>query len=67
MTAKEKAKELVDDMDTAADEGSTRIAKGCALICVDELIKYASKDHGVWKFQYGRNYWQKVKNEIEKL
>lgn len=64
MTAKEKAKELVDKIKFATDEFgyiniNTERHKQCALIAVDELIKQVTNsDVG---------YWQNVKQEIEKL
>lgn len=79
MTPKEKAKELVDkylllaidfpynDVQDGQCIGSGYMlhnsAKQCALIAVDELIK-ATED--VWFLDYG-NYWQQVKQEIQKL
>ena len=67
MTAKEKAKELVDKMKlkvnvidinnyTAQNEYG---AKQCALICVDEILI-------ILPFTYVK-YWQEVKQEINKL
>jgi len=74
MTPKEKAKELVEkyfhlfsvELDLII---SYRESKKCALIAVDEIlweiIKYAdnSKEYIVENSQY----WQEVKQEIEKL
>jgi hypothetical protein len=74
MKAKDKAKELVDkyfnasfnckDCDIPFCESpctmlDLREAKECALICVDELIEYTD-----WQEV---NYWQEVKEEIQKL
>jgi len=59
MTAKEKAHELVDDMDFSNYD----IAKQCALICVDDEIKLLIKiqtDH------HSDNYFT-LENEIQKL
>ncbi len=72
MIPKEKAQELVDKF-LPEIRGADRynynlesmnifIAKQCALIAVDELIKATET---VW-FLDG-NYWEKVKSEIEKL
>jgi hypothetical protein len=63
MTAKEKAFDLFRDMefeipyiqDPTSPQGDY-IAKKCALIAVDELIK-----------ETGSKYWYDVKQEIEKL
>jgi len=72
--SKEKAKELVDryydlqyDIVEIVPDNIHQIAKQCALICVDEIMKTdwyipnlsAAID---WKI-----YWQEVKQEIEKL
>ena len=68
-TPKEKAKELVDkylDANHTIEDWKIDInidfelAKQCALIAVDELINEA-----VYEKQY--NYWQEVKQEIERL
>ena len=63
MTPKEKAKELVekyfDEVVGDCDLGWSR-AKKCALIAVDELKLNAHNN-------YMDNYWQQVKQEIEKL
>ena len=59
MKPKEKAKELVDRYYFVDDYHS--FSKQCALIAVDEIINldYFSEE--------GREYWQEVKKEIEKL
>jgi hypothetical protein len=63
MTPKEKAEELV--LKYLRIDNNTRewfnkhIAKQCALIAVDEIIKVMS-DSQDW-------YWEEVKQEIEKL
>jgi len=63
MTPKDKAKELVDKMalDWSCNECYNDWAKECALIAVDEIINldYFSEE--------GREYWEEVKQEIEKL
>ena len=69
MTAKEKAKELVNNMGNIPDGGFGSIglyeAKQCALVAVDEIIKNiisTPTDYGAsW------TYWQQVKQELEKL
>ena len=69
MSAKDKAKELVDtyrimlmNSDTECGEEilCTVIAKQCALIAVDEIIRNSFP--GVI-----RSHWQEVKQEIELL
>ena len=56
--AKDKAKELVNKFLQIYD-GRVPQAKQCALICVDEMIKYGDKR--------GLNWLRDVKQEIEKL
>ena len=71
MTAKDKAKELVDRLKAVTRPMSKRNtlmahmhpehAKQCALICVDEVLEtYIYLDPKL-------NYWKKVKKEIEKI
>ena len=69
MTAKEKAQELFDKYSKGKDEHGWHLcefdscAKLCALIAVDEIIKLPNA--------IGINdlieYWEEVKQEIEKL
>ena len=73
MTPKEKAKELIDKFNNhtvkelvylkngKVIEGKTE-AKQCALIAVDEIIK----DKKMFN-QISVEYWEDVKQEIEKL
>ncbi len=69
-TSKEKAKELFEKFYYAIDEqGFCSVnkyrAKQCALIAVDEILKSI-----IWHHDFSnqtRNYWQEVKQEIEKL
>lgn len=69
MVPKDKAKELVDtyrimlmNSDTECGEEilCTVIAKYCAVIAVDEIVKY-------FESYVILDYWNKVKKEIEKL
>lgn len=74
MTPKEKAEELVDRLyQTTPNEGwfnpplglqeqykSWKQAKECALICCNEVLGYMGADRGT-------EFWQQVKQEIEKL
>ena len=82
MTPKEKAKELIDKFNNhtvkelvylkngKVIEGKTE-AKQCALIAVDEMINYFSKE--LFMMAYPEiaiselEYWQEVKQEIENL
>ena len=68
MTPKEKAKELIDKMyGDEVDYMTEEQAKQCALIAVDEIIEanpiaFDEEDNCIAK-----QWWQEVKNEIEKL
>jgi hypothetical protein len=69
MKAKDKAKELVyrflKEFPSTEDIGfgQIKIAKQCALICVDEIIKVLDEEE---KYT-AEAYWKDVKQEIEKL
>lgn len=70
MTPKEKAKELVEHYAEIIDpiefgiilERDWKSAKQCSLIAVDEIIK----EHYPQDIKRC-NYWQQIKQEIEKL
>ena len=66
MTAKEKAKELfMRNFEITVDD---YCAKQCALVAVDEVINCCEeydKLPETWVTQI--NYWQEVRQEIEKL
>ena len=65
MTAKDKAKELVDKMlNQQSYSEDLYDAKQCALIAVDEIIDYLISNQITGTLM---TYWQEVKNEIEKL
>ena len=73
MTPKEKAEELVDKFfNWYPEQDAQFIAKQCALIAVDELIE---THNGMQTFLLSEigylitspDYWQEVKQEIEKL
>ena len=81
MKAKDKAKKLVDDMFLemdnlcVTDEVLNEIAKNCALIAVNEILKSVGvvewdgdkdDDDGV-DFTNFFQYWEEVKQEIIKL
>jgi hypothetical protein len=68
MASKEKAQELVESMAFSCRECDYEVkAKQCALIAVDEIINthlLSEKDiFGI----HPVDYWQEVKQEIEKL
>jgi hypothetical protein len=58
MTAREKASQLIVDYQMKCKSLNYDEAKQCALIAVDEIISLVGR--------YS-NYWQEVKQEIEKL
>ena len=63
MTPKEKANELVDKF--IQTNGNAFFAKECALIAVDECLVAVESD---WGFMQRRiEFWQQVKQEIQKL
>ena len=70
-TTKEKAIELVERFLALKKINPNAItrpynwqeAKQCALICVDEILEIKSVYHSIEL----DNYWQEVKQEIEKL
>ncbi len=80
MTEKEKAKELVDvfipfsdasnPLGHYSDSVALANAKQCALICVEEILSLkcesVPKENNPHHY-YSREYWQQVKQEIEKL
>jgi len=64
MTPREKAEELVSEMYSAMEEYALDfMAEKCALIAVDEIIEATIEAYDDYYVQY----WQEVKNEIEKL
>jgi hypothetical protein len=69
MTAKEKAKEFFNKMYNCELDISYYAANQCALIAVDELIAHSKNTAMVYdlSFDESSNYWQEVKQEIEKL
>ena len=74
MTPKEKAEELVNKMLDFTD-WHDEDAKSCALIAIDEILKldnpntynYLTENKEQLIVELADNYWQKVKQEIEKL
>lgn len=63
MTAKEKATEVFNNMCNSVDELLPLDVKECAIKAVDEIINelYECGEKNRWE------YWQQVKQEIEKL
>jgi hypothetical protein len=62
MTPKEKAEDLFNKM---AFEVCLTEAKQCALIAVDEILN--ALDENQWQNKLFIDYWQEIKQEIEKL
>lgn len=80
MEAKEKAKDLLEKMNVIhyikiggknIDSRGLPVSmhnsqiKGCALVCVDEIIKALRKD--VPTFELSKGFFSSVKKEIKKL
>ena len=77
MTPKEKAIELVTNMSFSKSKVADYVtgemvdipgnifAKQCALIAVDEILN--DYEEFPYKIQLGKDYWQEVKQELEKL
>ncbi len=73
MTAKEKAKELVQKYRgfcTETEEMNQTTAKQCALICIDEIIEGINRLNFACHIKALQNdilYWEQVKTEIQNL
>jgi hypothetical protein len=71
MTPKEKAIELFDKM--CSNDGDEHhhctyyVAKQCALIAVDEILKAVDDPDETYLMKHSVNYWTEVKKEIKKL
>jgi hypothetical protein len=69
MTPKEKAKELFDKCELSCagilcfDDDWEALAKLCALIAVDEILK----NDTIFLYVHHLDFWKQVKHEIEKL
>lgn len=78
MTPKEKAKELIESFAETIPakifgvlmERDWQTAKQCALMAADYLIKYLPSSDGnppnLQENEYDREWWMKVKEEIDK-
>ena len=66
---KEKAKELVDKfLNEQNNTEEISEAKQCALICVDEILENITEEVMTYKpFMMNTDYWQEVKQEINKI
>ena len=73
MTPKEKANDILDNfwlMDKVEPMLTEEQAKQCTLIAVDEIIKECYNWNGSDNVQWETkrfDYWEEVKQEIEKL
>jgi thymidine kinase len=76
MTPKEKADQLVNDMQSSLYSDGWEDSKQCALIAVDEIIKFEESiinqldkitKSAKREFIVQKKYWEGVKSEIEKL
>ena len=76
MTPKEKAKEFFDKIYNLDNKAWFDIAKQCALIAVDEMLKFEESiinqldkitKGAKGEFIVQNKYWEEVKSEIEKL
>lgn len=68
MTPKEKANDLFNKIYKLDHRAWYNIAKQCALIAVDEIISANPHSNPLNTDVYSTmNYWQEVKQEIEKL
>jgi hypothetical protein len=68
MTPKEKADELYVGYWHLTND--SRIAKKCALIAIDEILNFDLKAKNESQFTIERRieeYWEQVKQEVEKL
>jgi hypothetical protein len=69
MTPKEKAVELFDKFNNPDITHYPYVhnAQQCALIAVDEIIKAVNDPDDTFLSKDGVDYWEEVKQEIEKL
>jgi len=72
MTPEEKSKELINKFTNPVrwklgQENVTQRAKECALIAVDEILLIDCWDMSEEHFVNHIEYWEEVKNEINKL
>jgi len=67
MKAKEKATKLVRKMyESQSNTEELYDAKQCALICVDEILHELEEEEDGYRMDRVE-YWEQVKQEIEKL
>ena len=64
MTPKEKAAYLI--VKYMSKVVNMQVAKECALVAVDEILNQDKGAFDLGEIHYHFEYWQEVKNEIEK-
>jgi uncharacterized membrane protein YgaE (UPF0421/DUF939 family) len=64
MTPKQKSNELIDKMYFSSLKITKKDAKNCALIAVEEILK---NNLILFEDVLNNQYWQEVKQDIEKL
>ncbi len=67
MTPKEKAKELILKHLRVNHGFNVHIARQCALIAVDEIIRELTEEISPSVHGFRHQYWIEVEQEIEKL
>ena len=68
MTPKEKAEELINRFENKTySQVKDEIAKQCALIAVDEIIKALSKADTCYDLIEHIDFWEEVKQELIKM
>lgn len=66
MNPKDKAKELIDKYKDIRWDIDPETAKQGALIAIDEILNIYQIKNAAFEFYELRNYWQDVKQELEK-
>lgn len=66
MKPKDKAKELIDKYKDIRWDIDPETAKQGALIAIDEILNIYQIKNAAFEFYEVRNYWQDVKQELEK-
>ena len=66
MNPKDKAKELIDKYKDIRWDIDPETAKQGALIAIDEILNIYQIKNAAFEFYEVRNYWQDVKQELEK-
>jgi hypothetical protein len=67
MTPKDKAVELVEEYTRNVEDISVYEARICALIAIDNLLKFMDKFDLDLELPHQLQWWRQVKEEIENL